>query len=86
MRGSGVDYIVAGGGASNETLMNMLAERLEPLGCKLAISEDFGLPVEAKEAMAFALLAWQTWHHLPGNVPSATGAKRPAILGQVTYA
>ncbi|MGB8028309.1 MAG: anhydro-N-acetylmuramic acid kinase [Terracidiphilus sp.] len=86
MRGSGVDYIVAGGGARNGTLMAMLAERLEPLGSKLAASEDFGLPVEAKEAMAFALLAWQTWHHLPGNVPSATGAKRPAILGQVTYA
>ncbi|MGA2909715.1 MAG: anhydro-N-acetylmuramic acid kinase [Terracidiphilus sp.] len=86
MRGSGVDYIVAGGGARNGTLMAMLAQRLELLGCKLAVSEDFGLPAEAKEAMAFALLAWQTWHHLPGNVPSATGAKRPAILGQVTYA
>ena len=33
-----------------------------------------------------SLLAWQTWHHLPGNVPRATGAARPAILGQVTYA
>jgi len=86
MKGSGVDYIVAGGGARNRTLMAMLAERLEPLGCKLAASEDFGLPAEAKEAMAFALLAWQTWHHLPGNVPAATGAKRPAVLGQVTYA
>ena len=36
--------------------------------------------------VAFALLAWQTWHHLPGNVQSATGARRGAILGQVTYA
>jgi anhydro-N-acetylmuramic acid kinase len=81
-----VDYIVSGGGARNHTLMAMLAQRLEPLGCELAASEDFGLPAEAKEAAAFALLAWQTWHHLPGNVPSATGAKRPAILGQVTYA
>lgn len=86
MEGSGVDYIFAGGGARNGTLMDMLAERLEPLGCKLAASEDFGLPAEAKEAMAFALLAWQTWHHLPSNVPSATGAKQSAILGQVTYA
>ena len=72
--------------SEQQTLMAMLAERLEPLGCKLASSGDFGVPVEAKEAMAFALLAWQTWHRLPGNVPSATGAKRPAILGQVTYA
>ena len=86
MRGSGVDYIVSGGGARNATLMAMLRERLEPLGCKLAVSGDFGLPVEAKEAAAFALLAWQTWHRLPGNVPKATGAKRPVILGQVTYA
>ena len=86
MRGTGVDFIVSGGGAHNRTLMDLLAQRLEPLGCKLATSGDFGVPVEAKEATAFALLAWQTWHQLPGNVPRATGAKRPAILGQVTYA
>jgi anhydro-N-acetylmuramic acid kinase len=82
----GVDYIVSGGGARNHTLIAMLAQRLEPLGCELAASEEFGLPVEAKEAAAFALLAWQTWHHRAGNVPAATGATRPAILGQVTYA
>lgn len=86
MKGQAVDYIVSGGGARNATLMAMLAQRLEPLGCELAASEEFGLPAEAKEAAAFALLAWQTWHHLPGNVPRATGAARPAILGQVTYA
>jgi anhydro-N-acetylmuramic acid kinase len=85
MKGSGVDYIVSGGGARNRTLMAMLAERLEPIGCNLATSEDFGMPAEAKEAAAFALLAWQTRHCLPGNVPRATGAKRPVILGQVTY-
>ena len=86
MRGRGVDYIVSGGGARNATLMAMLAQRLEPLGCELAASEEFGLPAEAKEAAAVALLAWQTWNHLPGNLPRATGAARPAILGQVTYA
>jgi anhydro-N-acetylmuramic acid kinase len=85
MKNRAVDYIVSGGGALNRTLMSMLAERLEPLGCELAPSAGFGLPVEAKEAAAFALLAWQTWHHLPGNLPAATGAARPAILGQVTY-
>ncbi len=85
MQKRGVDYIVSGGGARNHTLMAMLAQRLEPLGCELAASEDFGLPVEAKEAAAFALLAWQTWHHLPGNVPAATGAARAVILGQVSY-
>jgi anhydro-N-acetylmuramic acid kinase len=86
MKGRAVDYIVSGGGARNTTLMAMLAARLEPLGCELAASEEFGLPAEAKEAAAFALLAWQTWNHLPGNLPRATGATRPAILGQVTYA
>jgi anhydro-N-acetylmuramic acid kinase len=86
MKGRSVDYIVSGGGARNATLMAMLAARLEPLGCELAASEEFGLPAEAKEAAAFALLGWQTWHHLPGNLPRATGAARPVILGQVTYA
>ena len=86
MKGREVDYIVSGGGARNHTLMAMLAQRLEPLGCELAASDGFGLPVEAKEAAAFALLAWHTWHRLPGNVPAATGAIRPAVLGQVTYA
>ncbi len=80
-----LDYIVSGGGARNSTLMAMLAQRLQPLGCELATTLDHGLPVEAKEAAAFALLAWHTWHHLPGNVPAATGASRPVILGQVTY-
>jgi anhydro-N-acetylmuramic acid kinase len=85
MKTRAVDYIVSGGGARNRTLMSMLACHLEPLGCTVSASAEFGLPVEAKEAAAFALLAWQTWHHLPGNVPAATGAARPAILGQVTY-
>ena len=86
MKSRAVDFIVSGGGARNRTLMKMLAERLEPRGCTLRDSDAFGLPAEAKEAAAFALLAWCTWHRLPGNVPSATGAKRAAILGQVTYA
>lgn len=86
MRGRTVDYIVSGGGARNAALMAMLAQRLAPLRCELAASDAFGLPAAAKEATAFALLAWQTWHRFPGNVPVATGAKRPVILGQVTYA
>ena len=86
LRGKPIDYIVSGGGARNRTLMSMLKARLELLGCKVATIENFGIPAEAKEAAAFALMAWLTWHHLPGNVPAATGAKRPAILGQITYA
>jgi anhydro-N-acetylmuramic acid kinase len=86
MKTTPVDYIVSGGGARNATLMAMLAQRLEPLRCELAASEEFGMPAAAKEAAAFALLAWHTWHRLPGNIPAATGAKRAAILGEVTYA
>ncbi len=86
MKSTPVDYIVSGGGARNATLMAMLAQRLGPLRCELSASEKFGMPAAAKEAAAFALLAWHTWHRLPGNLPAATGAKRGAILGQVTYA
>lgn len=85
LSGAPVDYIVSGGGARNRSLMAMLNARLEPMGCTLAASGDFGMPVEAKEAAAFALLAWYTWHRLPANVPAATGAKRAVLLGQVTY-
>jgi anhydro-N-acetylmuramic acid kinase len=44
------------------------------------------MAVEAKEAAAFALLGWLTWHGLPGNLPSATGARRAVVLGKVTLA
>jgi anhydro-N-acetylmuramic acid kinase len=79
------DFIVSGGGASNPTLMAMLANELRPLGLEIRSSDEFGLPSEAKEAAAFALLAFQTWNQQPSNVPSATGAKRPAILGKISY-
>ena len=82
---SPVDYIVAGGGARNRTLIRMLTADLTPFGCQVQTIDAHGIPSEAKEAVAFALLAWQTWHRLPGNLPAATGAARPAILGQVTY-
>jgi anhydro-N-acetylmuramic acid kinase len=85
MRKAPVDFIVSGGGARNLTLMQMLREQLEPLGCTVQASDDLGLPAEAKEAAAFALLAYETWHRRPGNIPSATGAARPAILGEITY-
>jgi anhydro-N-acetylmuramic acid kinase len=80
-----VDFIVSGGGARNLMLMQMLREQLEPLGCTVQTSDDLGLPAEAKEAAAFALLAYETWHRRPGNIPSATGAVRPVILGEITY-
>ena len=79
------DYIVSGGGAKNRLLMRMLAEETSRLGLKLRSSDDFGVPSQAKEAVAFALLAYQTWHRQPGNIPAATGAERPAILGKISY-
>lgn len=83
--GTPVDYIAAGGGTRNAALMRMLAEDLAPFHPNIQTTDDHGIPSEAKEAVAFALLAWHTWHRLPGNVPAATGAAYPAILGQVTY-
>jgi anhydro-N-acetylmuramic acid kinase len=80
------ELIVSGGGAKNATLMTMLAEQLAPLGVVLRYSDDFGLPSDAKEAVAFAVLAHETWHRRPSNVPSATGARRSAILGKISYA
>lgn len=80
------DYVVAGGGSKNPTLLAMLANEISPMGLKLRLSDEFGVPAEAKEAIAFAVMAYQTWNRLPANVPSATGAKRPAVLGKISYA
>ncbi len=79
------ELVVSGGGTKNLTLMRMIREELAPLKMRVRTSDDFGLPSEAKEAIAFAMLAYQTWRHLPSNIPSATGAERPAILGKVSY-
>jgi anhydro-N-acetylmuramic acid kinase len=80
------EMIASGGGTENATLIRMLREELAPLKMRLRTSDEFGMPSEAKEAVAFALLAYQTWRRLPSNVPSATGAKQGAILGKVSYA
>ena len=85
-RDSFEEMILSGGGARNATLVAMLEETLAPLGIRLRFSDELGLPSQAKEAVAFALLAYETWHHRPSNVPSATGAKRAAVLGKISYA
>jgi anhydro-N-acetylmuramic acid kinase len=79
------DFIVSGGGVRNRTMMRMIAGELAPLGLQVSTTDEFGLPSAAKEAVAFAVLAHQTWRRLPGNLPSATGARRPAILGKISF-
>jgi anhydro-N-acetylmuramic acid kinase len=79
------DFLVSGGGAKNPTLMRMIEEELAPYKLRVQKTDDLGLPSEAKESVAFAILAYQTWLRQPGNVPSATGASKPAILGKVCY-
>jgi anhydro-N-acetylmuramic acid kinase len=76
------ELIVSGGGANNPTLMAMLRERLPKV--KIRRSDELGINADAKEAIAFAVLAHRTVMGLTGNVPSATGAKMPVILGSIT--
>jgi anhydro-N-acetylmuramic acid kinase len=75
------EIIASGGGCHNRTLMTQLAEGFAPT--PLRTSDDFGIPVDAKEALAFAVLAHETMAGRPGNLPSATGARRPAVLGKI---
>jgi len=76
--------IVSGGGAHNPLIMAQLAAALPDLA--ISPSTKFGVPEDAKEAFAFALMAYETYHQRPANLPSATGAKRPAVLGRISYA
>jgi anhydro-N-acetylmuramic acid kinase len=76
--------IVSGGGAHNPLIMAQLAAALAPI--EVLPSSQLGIPEDAKEAYAFALLAYETWRQRPSNLPNATGATRPAILGKISYA
>jgi anhydro-N-acetylmuramic acid kinase len=79
------EMILSGGGANNSTLVKMLTSELASLGVRLRRSDEFGLPSAAKEAVAFAVLAHETWHRRASNIPAATGAKRAAVLGKISY-
>ncbi|GAC1307593.1 MAG: anhydro-N-acetylmuramic acid kinase [Vulcanimicrobiaceae bacterium] len=80
---AGGTLVVSGGGTHNGTLLRMLAERLEPAGFALVRSSEFGVDPDAKEAIAFAVLGYETLRGRPANVPRATGAARPAVLGAI---
>jgi anhydro-N-acetylmuramic acid kinase len=76
--------IVSGGGARNPLVIAQLSALLPEM--EVVGSEALGVPGDAKEAFAFALLANETAHGRPANLPSATGADRPAILGKICFA
>jgi anhydro-N-acetylmuramic acid kinase len=76
--------IVSGGGAKNPLLLAQLSAALRNI--EILPSSKFRVPENAKEAFAFALLAYETFHERASNLPSATGASAPAILGKISYA
>ena len=78
-----LQIVLGGGGVRNPTLTRMLHGRIN--AGTLVTHEDFGVDSSAKEALAFAILAHQTLARRPGNVPSATGAKRAVVLGKIVY-
>ncbi len=92
--------IVSGGGAHNPLILAQLSAALGAqahkglVGARFSASQSIevlpssqlGIPEDAKEAFAFALLAYETFHQRPANLPSATGARGPAILGKISYA
>jgi anhydro-N-acetylmuramic acid kinase len=78
------EIIVSGGGAFNPVLMEHLNKNLP--GIKVLTSDTLGTPVKAKESMAFAILARETALGRPSNLPTATGAAGPRVLGQITPA
>jgi len=76
--------IVSGGGAQNPLLMSQLLALLPKI--QVTPSSALNIPTDAKEALAFAILAYETLLHRPSNIPTATGASGPAILGKISYA
>lgn len=77
-----LELIVSGGGSHNPQILRHLSALLPQ--ARVGSSGDFGVDPDAKEAIAFAILAYATWRGRPSNLPSATGARRPALLGSVT--
>ena len=75
------ELIVSGGGAKNSFMMERLSQVLSPV--EVVTSDERGLSSDAKEAVAFAILADQTVRGRPGSLPGATGADRPAVLGKI---
>ena len=77
------ELIVSGGGAHNHTLMALLRAQLPD--ALVTTSAEIGINGDAREAMAFALLAARTWNRVPTSVPGATGARGPRVLGKISW-
>jgi anhydro-N-acetylmuramic acid kinase len=75
------EIVVSGGGAHNRHLLSRLAARLAP--DRVEISDAMGIPCDAKEAIAFAVLGYETLRERAANVPAATGARAPVVLGAI---
>ncbi len=75
------EMVLAGGGVHNRTLVRMLQRELTAV--KIRTTDEFGIDVDAREAVAFAVLAWATICGTANNVPSATGAAEPVVLGKI---
>ncbi len=75
------EMILCGGGAHNTTLVRMLQPRLE--GVTIRSTDEFGISVDAKEAVSFALLAYATIKGIANNIPAATGASEPVVMGKI---
>lgn len=76
------ELVAAGGGVHNPQIMGHLAAFLP--GVKIRLIDEFGISADAKEAVAFAVMAAETWHSRPSNMPSATGARKPVVLGMLS--
>jgi len=79
----GLQLIAAGGGAHNPLIRAQLEAGLRGAGVEVITSGSLGVPEDAKEAFAFALLAYESFHGRPANLPSATGALHPCVLGKL---
>jgi anhydro-N-acetylmuramic acid kinase len=75
------EMILCGGGAHNATLVQMLRQRLESV--TIRATDEFGISVDAKEAVSFALLAYATIKGIANNIPAATGAREPVVMGKI---
>ena len=76
------EVILGGGGRHNPVMVGMLRQLLAP--ATVMTHEDIGMDSDFKEALVFAILAYETWHNRPATLPALTGARHPSILGQIT--